>query len=158
MYFSLIFYDYYYYFPYYFYVFFPYYFYIFFYYVYVRNVIFMENFFFVIRQFFFPMSINLYYLICITWFHYLLCRYRDFRNPPWDEDKYAYSEQFWHILAARMAFVVCFEVSNIHLLPGSIFHKVYNSYSLLFLSSCIWFTIMRVEQNRYCYVILTIDL
>lgn len=37
------------------------------------------------------------------------CRYRDFRNPPWDEDKYDYSEQFWHILAARMAFVVCFE-------------------------------------------------
>ncbi|KAL5010330.1 hypothetical protein ScPMuIL_012635 [Solemya velum] len=38
-----------------------------------------------------------------------ICRYRDFRNPPWSEEKYAYSEQYWHILAARLAFVVIFE-------------------------------------------------
>ena len=37
-------------------------------------------------------------------------RYRDFRKPPWDEDKYSYSEMYWHILAARLAFVVVFEV------------------------------------------------
>ena len=38
------------------------------------------------------------------------CRYRDFRNPPWSEHKYEYSESHWHVLAARFAFVVCFEV------------------------------------------------
>ncbi|KAL4233719.1 Anoctamin-1 [Mactra antiquata] len=37
------------------------------------------------------------------------CRYRDFRNPPWDADKYEYSESHWHVLAARFAFVVVFE-------------------------------------------------
>ncbi|XP_036366055.1 anoctamin-4 isoform X3 [Octopus sinensis] len=38
-----------------------------------------------------------------------ICRYRDYRNPPWAENKYEYSEKFWHIFAARMAFVVVFE-------------------------------------------------
>ena len=43
-------------------------------------------------------------------------RYRDFRYPPWHEDKYGYSDVFWHVLAARLAFVVVFEVST-ELLP-----------------------------------------
>ncbi|XP_025099649.1 LOW QUALITY PROTEIN: anoctamin-1-like [Pomacea canaliculata] len=38
-----------------------------------------------------------------------VCRYRDFRNPPWHENKYEYSDVFWHVLAARLAFVVVFE-------------------------------------------------
>ncbi|KAK3096553.1 hypothetical protein FSP39_001223 [Pinctada imbricata] len=38
-----------------------------------------------------------------------ICRYRDFRKPPNDPDKYEYSEMYWHILAARLAFVVIFE-------------------------------------------------
>ncbi|KAL3882735.1 hypothetical protein ACJMK2_029046 [Sinanodonta woodiana] len=37
------------------------------------------------------------------------CRYRDFRNPPGSSDEYDYSVVFWHILAARLAFIVVFE-------------------------------------------------
>lgn len=36
------------------------------------------------------------------------CRYRDFRNPP-GPDQYEYSQAYWHVLAARFAFVVAFE-------------------------------------------------
>ncbi|XP_070190756.1 anoctamin-4-like isoform X3 [Littorina saxatilis] len=38
-----------------------------------------------------------------------LCRYRDFRNDPDHIRKYKYSVVFWHILAARLAFVCVFE-------------------------------------------------
>ncbi|ESO84177.1 hypothetical protein LOTGIDRAFT_108628, partial [Lottia gigantea] len=41
--------------------------------------------------------------------HVELCRYRDFRNPPDHKDAYAFSDVFWHNLAARLAFVVVFE-------------------------------------------------
>lgn len=34
-----------------------------------------------------------------------LCRYRDYRN---DED-YSYTVQFWHVFAARLAFLILFE-------------------------------------------------
>uniref|UniRef100_K1QJJ1 Anoctamin n=1 Tax=Magallana gigas TaxID=29159 RepID=K1QJJ1_MAGGI len=37
------------------------------------------------------------------------CRYRDFRNPPDSDDPYEYSQMYWHVLAARFAFVVVFE-------------------------------------------------
>ncbi|XP_041352260.1 anoctamin-1-like isoform X5 [Gigantopelta aegis] len=37
------------------------------------------------------------------------CRYRDFRNPPWEDREYRRSEVFWHILAAQLAFVLVFE-------------------------------------------------
>ncbi|XP_076445347.1 anoctamin-1-like isoform X2 [Babylonia areolata] len=37
------------------------------------------------------------------------CRYRDFRNPPDHENKYEYSDVYWHVLTARLAFVVVFE-------------------------------------------------
>lgn len=33
------------------------------------------------------------------------CRYRDYRNP----DDYSYTVQFWHIFAARLAFLILFE-------------------------------------------------
>ncbi|CAG5129014.1 unnamed protein product, partial [Candidula unifasciata] len=38
-----------------------------------------------------------------------ICRYKDFRNPPWVDSEYRRSIEFWHILAARLAFVVLFE-------------------------------------------------
>ncbi|XP_064600079.1 anoctamin-1-like isoform X3 [Liolophura sinensis] len=41
-----------------------------------------------------------------------ICRYRDFRNPPWhtpSKDRYEYSEMYWHIMTGRLAFVVVFE-------------------------------------------------
>ncbi|XP_048644452.1 anoctamin-5 isoform X2 [Marmota marmota marmota] len=37
------------------------------------------------------------------------CRYRDYRNPPEDEDKYIHNMQFWHVLAARMTFIIVME-------------------------------------------------
>lgn len=38
----------------------------------------------------------------------LCCRYRDYRNA----DDYTYTIQFWHIFAARLAFLILFEVST----------------------------------------------
>ncbi|XP_037616622.1 anoctamin-4-like [Sebastes umbrosus] len=37
------------------------------------------------------------------------CRYRDYREPPDSADPYAYTLQFWHVLAARLAFIIVFE-------------------------------------------------
>ncbi|KAM9301566.1 anoctamin-5 [Gastrophryne carolinensis] len=37
------------------------------------------------------------------------CRYRDFRYPPDHERKYQHTMQFWHILAAKMAFIIIME-------------------------------------------------
>ncbi|GFO33377.1 anoctamin, partial [Plakobranchus ocellatus] len=38
-----------------------------------------------------------------------ICRYKDFRNPPWEDPNYRRSTAFWHILTARLAFVCVFE-------------------------------------------------
>ena len=74
-----------------------------------------------------------------------LFRYRDFRYPPWHENKYEYSDVFWHVLAARLAFVVVFEVSLSHWLSkGS--HAVLalenqsNSAALNLVGLCQWTT------------------
>lgn len=37
------------------------------------------------------------------------CQYRGYRNGPKDSDPYGLSPQYWHIFAARLAFVVVFE-------------------------------------------------
>lgn len=42
---------------------------------------------------------------------FILKRYKDFRNPP-GPDEYKYSQSHWHVLAARFAFVVVFEVKQ----------------------------------------------
>lgn len=49
------------------------------------------------------------------------CRYSDFRNPPEHYEKYELSEIYWHILAARLVFVLIFQnfVSLIKLLVES---------------------------------------
>ncbi|XP_020292979.1 anoctamin-1 isoform X2 [Pseudomyrmex gracilis] len=38
-----------------------------------------------------------------------ICRYPDYREPPESSNKYEYTIMFWHVLAARLAFVVVFE-------------------------------------------------
>ena len=38
------------------------------------------------------------------------CRYPGYRNPPSDPDAYDPSLMYWHIFAARLVFVVIFEV------------------------------------------------
>nr|XP_033784024.1 anoctamin-1 isoform X2 [Geotrypetes seraphini] len=37
------------------------------------------------------------------------CRYKDYREPPWAENKYEISKDFWAVLAARLAFVIVFQ-------------------------------------------------
>ncbi|XP_023695557.2 anoctamin-3-like [Paramormyrops kingsleyae] len=37
------------------------------------------------------------------------CRYRDYRAPPWNPEPYEFTLQFWHVLAARLAFIIVFE-------------------------------------------------
>uniref|UniRef100_A0A3Q3WL62 Anoctamin n=1 Tax=Mola mola TaxID=94237 RepID=A0A3Q3WL62_MOLML len=37
------------------------------------------------------------------------CRYRDYREPPDSSEPYSYTLQFWHVLAARLAFIIVFE-------------------------------------------------
>ncbi|MBZ3889178.1 Anoctamin-1 [Sciurus carolinensis] len=38
-----------------------------------------------------------------------ICRYKDYREPPWSEHKYDVSKDFWAVLAARLAFVIVFQ-------------------------------------------------
>ncbi|KAM3609876.1 uncharacterized protein V6R79_021711 [Siganus canaliculatus] len=38
-----------------------------------------------------------------------MCRYRDYRDPPWEPDAYTFSKQYWSILAAKLAFVIFFQ-------------------------------------------------
>ncbi|XP_051004575.1 anoctamin-5 [Acomys russatus] len=40
---------------------------------------------------------------------FITCRYRDYRNPPDHENKYAHNMQFWHVLAAKMTFIIVME-------------------------------------------------
>ncbi|XP_077452184.1 anoctamin-3 [Stigmatopora argus] len=39
----------------------------------------------------------------------MYCRYRDYRAPPWSMVPYEFTLQFWHVLAARLAFIIVFE-------------------------------------------------
>uniref|UniRef100_A0A673LY54 Anoctamin n=1 Tax=Sinocyclocheilus rhinocerous TaxID=307959 RepID=A0A673LY54_9TELE len=38
-----------------------------------------------------------------------VCRYKDYRDPPWSATPYEFSREFWAILAARLAFVIVFQ-------------------------------------------------
>lgn len=38
-------------------------------------------------------------------------RYKDYREPPWSPTPYEISKEFWAVLAARLAFVIVFQVS-----------------------------------------------
>ena len=42
--------------------------------------------------------------------HPATCRYFDYREPPSSVDPYKRKDVFWHVLAARLAFVVIFQV------------------------------------------------
>lgn len=41
----------------------------------------------------------------------LFFRYRDYRYPPEDDQKYFHNMQYWHVLAAKMTFIIVMEVS-----------------------------------------------
>ncbi|KAF7647810.1 hypothetical protein LDENG_00166070 [Lucifuga dentata] len=38
-----------------------------------------------------------------------VCRYKDYREPPWSSTPYELSKEFWAILAARLTFVIVFQ-------------------------------------------------
>uniref|UniRef100_A0A673GFN4 Anoctamin n=1 Tax=Sinocyclocheilus rhinocerous TaxID=307959 RepID=A0A673GFN4_9TELE len=42
-------------------------------------------------------------------FHVDICRYKDYREPPWSLTPYEISKEFWAVLAARLAFVIVFQ-------------------------------------------------
>uniref|UniRef100_A0A8C9W9U1 Anoctamin n=1 Tax=Scleropages formosus TaxID=113540 RepID=A0A8C9W9U1_SCLFO len=47
-----------------------------------------------------------------VWFNETIittCRYRDYRYPPGHKREYSHSMQFWHILAAKLAFIIIME-------------------------------------------------
>lgn len=37
------------------------------------------------------------------------CRYAEYRNPYWDSKKYKRNPTFWHVLAAKLAFIVVYQ-------------------------------------------------
>uniref|UniRef100_A0A8C4RPA2 Anoctamin n=1 Tax=Erpetoichthys calabaricus TaxID=27687 RepID=A0A8C4RPA2_ERPCA len=39
----------------------------------------------------------------------LICRYKDYREPPWSTNAYEFSKQYWSVLAIRLAFVIVFQ-------------------------------------------------
>lgn len=48
------------------------------------------------------------WVMSIVWS--LFYRYRDYRYPPGHQKEYTQTMQFWHILAAKMAFIIIMEV------------------------------------------------
>lgn len=46
-----------------------------------------------------------------VWFtlFFFLFRYRDYRYPPDHKGKYGHNMQFWHVLAAKMTFIIVME-------------------------------------------------
>ncbi|XP_043938519.1 anoctamin-1 isoform X1 [Protopterus annectens] len=38
-----------------------------------------------------------------------ICSYKDYRDPPWSENRYDVSKEYWAVLAARLAFVIIFQ-------------------------------------------------
>ncbi|KAF7646458.1 hypothetical protein LDENG_00187740, partial [Lucifuga dentata] len=38
-----------------------------------------------------------------------ICRYKDYREPPWSSAPYEISKEFWTVLAVRLAFVIVFQ-------------------------------------------------
>uniref|UniRef100_A0A3Q1C7E5 Anoctamin n=1 Tax=Amphiprion ocellaris TaxID=80972 RepID=A0A3Q1C7E5_AMPOC len=47
-----------------------------------------------------------------------ICRYKDYREPPWSATPYEISKEFWTVLAVRLAFVIVFQ--NIVMLMSDI--------------------------------------
>uniref|UniRef100_A0A3Q4H5I6 Anoctamin n=1 Tax=Neolamprologus brichardi TaxID=32507 RepID=A0A3Q4H5I6_NEOBR len=39
----------------------------------------------------------------------VICRYKDYREPPWSNTPYELSREFWAVLAVRLAFVIVFQ-------------------------------------------------
>ncbi|XP_048118745.1 anoctamin-1a isoform X1 [Alosa alosa] len=70
-----------------------------------------------------------------------LCRYKDYRDPPWSDTPYEFSREFWAILAARLAFVIIFQNAVMMMsdfidwlipdIPKDISHQIHKEKALL---------------------------
>uniref|UniRef100_A0A8D0XYB8 Anoctamin n=1 Tax=Sus scrofa TaxID=9823 RepID=A0A8D0XYB8_PIG len=47
--------------------------------------------------------------------NYTTCRYRDFRNPPGHPQEYKHNIYYWHVIAAKLAFIIVMEVRKAYL-------------------------------------------
>lgn len=45
-----------------------------------------------------------------------ISRYRDFRNPPGHPQEYKHNIYYWHVIAAKLAFIIVMEVGEVFLL------------------------------------------
>lgn len=45
----------------------------------------------------------------------LISRYKDYRDPPWKPDAYTFSKEYWSVLAAKLAFVIFFQVLKLYI-------------------------------------------
>uniref|UniRef100_A0A667ZLT2 Anoctamin n=1 Tax=Myripristis murdjan TaxID=586833 RepID=A0A667ZLT2_9TELE len=54
-----------------------------------------------------------------SWFNSSIttCRYRDYRYPPGHEKQYSHTMKFWHILAAKLAFIIIMEFFVAWMIP-----------------------------------------
>lgn len=41
-------------------------------------------------------------------------RYRDFRYPPGHKHQYEHNIYYWHVIAAKLSFIIVMEVSTFH--------------------------------------------
>lgn len=48
-------------------------------------------------------------LICL----YFISRYRDFRYPPGHPQEYKHNIYYWHVIAAKLAFIIVMEVGEV---------------------------------------------
>lgn len=53
------------------------------------------------------LDIEIVHAVSLSYF-----RYRDFRYPPGHHRQYEYSIYYWHVIAAKMAFIIVVEVSR----------------------------------------------
>lgn len=72
----------------------------------------------------------IYLFSIFTRFLCLCFRYKDYREPPWSLDAYTFSKQYWCVLAARLAFVILFQVRALRVgtLCCSVMFVGYNQY------------------------------
>ena len=54
---------------------------------------------------------HLIHVYCLRFHCTYYFRYRDFRYPPGHHREYQYSIYYWHVVAAKMAFIIVVEVS-----------------------------------------------
>lgn len=57
-----------------------------------------------------------------------ICRYSEYRNPPWSDHPYKRPQVYWQVLAARLIFLVLFQVKNFKIIFAIIiiFMHIYN--------------------------------